>query len=314
MSAASIPTTAEHLIAWLAHRVQRPHEKINHALVLGGPQGIGKDTLLEPVKHAVGPWNFTEVSPAAHARPLQRLRQERDPAHQRSARPRRRRPLRLLRSHEGLHRRAARRAARATRRTCASTACFNVCGVIMTTNHKTDGIYLPADDRRHYVAWSDLTKRRLFRRLLDAPLAAGTRAAAWATSPPILRELDLAGFDPKAPPRRRRRSGISWTPTARPKTPNWLTPWTAWVIRRLSRSLHVAGCPGGVTFGEWLRDRRTRDKCLIAWRRQATCPFETTVRGTDCGNSAAGDRWCTRARTCPLRDRLAAAGNLGGGR
>ena len=34
----------------------------------------------------------------------------------------------------------------------------NVCGVIITTNHKTDGIYLPADDRRHYVAWSDATK------------------------------------------------------------------------------------------------------------------------------------------------------------
>ncbi len=43
--------------------MQRPHEKINHALVLGGKQGIGKDTLLEPVKHAVGPWNFIEVSP-----------------------------------------------------------------------------------------------------------------------------------------------------------------------------------------------------------------------------------------------------------
>ena len=35
---------------------------------------------------------------------------------------------------------------------------FNVCGVVMTTNHKTDGIYLPADDRRHYVAWSEKTK------------------------------------------------------------------------------------------------------------------------------------------------------------
>ena len=40
-----------------------PADKINHALVLGGAQGIGKDTLLEPVKHAVGPWNFQEVSP-----------------------------------------------------------------------------------------------------------------------------------------------------------------------------------------------------------------------------------------------------------
>ena len=30
--------------------------------------------------------------------------------------------------------------------------------MIITTNHKTDGIYLPADDRRHFVAWSDLHK------------------------------------------------------------------------------------------------------------------------------------------------------------
>jgi hypothetical protein len=57
------PDDAAHIVAFLAHRVQRPHEKINHALVLGGLQGIGKDSLLQPVKAAVGPWNFIEVSP-----------------------------------------------------------------------------------------------------------------------------------------------------------------------------------------------------------------------------------------------------------
>ena len=57
------PDDAAHIVKWCAHRVQRPHEKVNHALVLGGLQGIGKDTLLEPVKRAVGPWNFHEVSP-----------------------------------------------------------------------------------------------------------------------------------------------------------------------------------------------------------------------------------------------------------
>jgi hypothetical protein len=57
------PNDAERIEKWLAQRVQRPDVKINHALVLGGPQGIGKDTLLEPVKRAVGPWNFAEVSP-----------------------------------------------------------------------------------------------------------------------------------------------------------------------------------------------------------------------------------------------------------
>ena len=33
-------TRPSHVIKWLAHRVQRPQEKINHALVLGGNQGI----------------------------------------------------------------------------------------------------------------------------------------------------------------------------------------------------------------------------------------------------------------------------------
>ena len=37
---------SDHIVTWLAHRVQKPQEKINHALVLGGLQGIGKDTLL----------------------------------------------------------------------------------------------------------------------------------------------------------------------------------------------------------------------------------------------------------------------------
>jgi Bifunctional DNA primase/polymerase, N-terminal len=57
------PNEADHIVQWLAHRVQRPHEKINHALVLGGVPGIGKDTILEPIKQAVGPWNFADVSP-----------------------------------------------------------------------------------------------------------------------------------------------------------------------------------------------------------------------------------------------------------
>jgi hypothetical protein len=48
------PTDADHMISWLAFKVQHPEIKINHALVMGGAQGIGKDTLLEPVRH--GRW------------------------------------------------------------------------------------------------------------------------------------------------------------------------------------------------------------------------------------------------------------------
>ena len=37
-------------------------------------------------------------------------------------------------------------------------AIFNVLAAVITTNHKADGIFLPEDDRRHFVAWSDRTK------------------------------------------------------------------------------------------------------------------------------------------------------------
>src|SRR5262249_42718556 len=54
---------ADHVIQWLAQRLQHPEEKINHALAFGSEgQGIGKDSLLEPVKGGVGHWNFQEVS------------------------------------------------------------------------------------------------------------------------------------------------------------------------------------------------------------------------------------------------------------
>lgn len=71
----------KHIIKWLAQRVQRPQEKINHALVFGGKQGIGKDSLLEPVKRAIGPWNFYEVSPQQMS--LQWIFEIGDPARER---------------------------------------------------------------------------------------------------------------------------------------------------------------------------------------------------------------------------------------
>ena len=37
-------------------------EKPNHCVVLAGPPGVGKDALLEPLKYAVGPWNFREIA------------------------------------------------------------------------------------------------------------------------------------------------------------------------------------------------------------------------------------------------------------
>jgi hypothetical protein len=77
----------------------------------------------------------------------------------------------------------------------------NVCGVIFTTNHLTDGLYLPADDRRHFVAWSPASAAAFgeayWRTMWDWYGSGGLEhVAAW------LRDRDLSHFDPKAPPPR----------------------------------------------------------------------------------------------------------------
>ena len=151
------------IIGWLAHRVQRPHEKINHALVLGGKQGIGKDSMLEPVKHAIGSWNFAEVSPqnvlgnfnGLLKSVILRVSEARD--------------LGDVDRFKFYDRSKALTAAppdvlRVNEKNLREHYVPNVTGVIITTNHKTDGIFLPADDRRHFVAWSDLTREGLLER------------------------------------------------------------------------------------------------------------------------------------------------------
>ena len=57
------PDEAEHIMDWAAHRIQKPEEKVNHALVFGGAPGIGKDSILHPLKQGVGHWNWADVSP-----------------------------------------------------------------------------------------------------------------------------------------------------------------------------------------------------------------------------------------------------------
>ena len=179
--------------------MQRPDEKINHALVLGGNQGIGKDTLLEPVKHAVGPWNFFEVSPqhllgrfnGFLKSVILRVNEARDLGD-------------IDRfdfyDHMKAYTAAPPDVLRVDEKHLREYSVFNCCGVIITTNHKADGIYLPADDRRHFVAWSDADQGQTSPQTTGSSSGAGTTTAASATSPPILPSSTSATFDPKAPP------------------------------------------------------------------------------------------------------------------
>jgi phage/plasmid primase-like uncharacterized protein len=302
----------QHIIRWLAHRVQRPDEKINHALVLGGSQGIGKDTMLDPLKHAIGPWNFAEISPqhllgrfnGFLQSVILRISEARD--------------LGDLNRYQFYDHMKAYTAAppdvlRVDEKHLREYNVLNCTGVIITTNHKADGIFLPADDRRHFVAWSDATKDDFgndYWPRLWAWYAAGgnSHVAAYLTG------LDLSAFDAKAPP---------------PKTPAF------WDIVDANRSsedsefadvLDAMGNPaamtiesiiaaaesmtGVATFVAWIRDRKSR---RVIPHRMENCGY-VPVRNSSAQDGLwriAGKRQVVYARSeLPVHERLDAASKL----
>jgi Family of unknown function (DUF5906) len=192
------PAEADHIIAFLAHRVQRPHEKINHGLLLGGRQGIGKDTLLEPVKFAVGPWNFVEASPQQMLGRFNgfvkavvlRISEAKDMGEVDRFK---------FYDHMKAYLAAPPDVLRVDEKNLREHSVFNVCGVVLTTNHKVDGIYLPPDDRRHFVAWSDCTKGD-FDEAYWNNLWSWYEREGFGHVAAYLTQLDLSGFNSKAPP------------------------------------------------------------------------------------------------------------------
>jgi hypothetical protein len=252
------PDDADHIIAWLAHRVQRPHEKINHALVLGGLQGIGKDTLLEPVKHAVGPWNFRDVVPAnllgrfnsfckAVILRVSEARDLGDAEHVNRF---------TFYDHTKVYTAAPPDVLRVDEKHLREYYVFNVLGFLITTNYKSDGIYLPADDRRHYVAWSNFTKED-FTPAYWNQIWGWYYAGGFEHVTAYLNGLDISAFDPKAPP---------------PKTPAFwdiVSASTSPEDAELADVLDKLGSPNVVTLlqliasavgetAEWLMNRKNR--------------------------------------------------------
>jgi hypothetical protein len=249
------PDDFRHITRWLAQRTQRPDVKINHVLVLGGLQGIGKDSLLEPVKRAVGPWNWAEPSP------LQVM--GRFNGFAKSV------ILRISEAHDlgdldrfafyehlKVYAAAPPDVLRVDEKNLREHAVLNCCGVVITSNHKTDGIYLPADDRRHYVAWSSLTKDDFddayWRELWNWYDQGGDQHVA-----AFLVAYDLADFNPKAPPP---KTEAFWTIVNAGRSPE---------DAELADCLELLGDPEITTlarvagqadqgFHDWLKDRKNR--------------------------------------------------------
>jgi hypothetical protein len=170
--------------------------------MMGGKPGIGKDLLLSAVREAVGVWNFVDISPATLMEPFSpfvkavilRVNEAHDLGEvdrvNRFALYERTKiyaaaPPEVLRCHEKHMR---------------PYYVPNVLGLLITSNHKADGIYLIADDRRHYVAWS----KRAENELKD-----DVRQSLWnwlkfengfAHVTALLQQHDLSKFDAYAPP------------------------------------------------------------------------------------------------------------------
>ena len=301
---------AKHIVCWLAHRVQRPAEKINHALVLGGAQGIGKDSLLEPVKYAVGPWNFQDISPShllgrfngflksvilriSEARDLGEV--DRFSFYDRTK----------------IYTAAPPDVLRVDEKNLREYYVFNCLGFLITTNHKTDGIYLPADDRRHYVAWSQRTKEEFspeyWNKLWDWYGSGGLgHVAAYLT------EFDLTAFDAKAPPP---KTAAFWDIVNASSAPE---------DAELADVLEALGSPEAVTLGQiikhasamgseaadWLAERKNRRAIPHRMERCGYAP----VRNPD----ADDGRWKLQDKrqvvyakaNLSLREQIAAARRL----
>jgi hypothetical protein len=299
---------ADHIIRYLAHRVHKPQEKINHALVLGGLQGIGKDSLLEPVKRAVGAWNFAEVSP------LQLLGRFNGFLKSVILRVSEARDLGETNRYAFYEHLKAIIAAppdvlRVDEKHLREYNVLNACAVIITSNHLTDGIYLPPDDRRHYVAWSDLTKDDFeadyWAKLWSWYDRGGARNVA-----AYLVALNISSFDPKAPPP---KTEAFWAIVNANRAPEDAEMEDA--LDRIAGkdkqrpdAVTIKDVAKGATdeFRDWLADRRNRRVIPHRFEACGYAPVRNPSR--DAGLwVVGGERQAVYARaTLTLRDQLAA--------
>ncbi len=148
------PNEADEIILYSGHVVQRPWIKINHLLLFGGVPGIGKDEILAPVRHAIGPWNFTEATAEQvmgafteyQKGVILRINEARD--------------LGDVDGHKFYNRlkwisASPPETRKINEKHLRPYYAPNVGGVIVTSNHRTGSIFPEPDDRRVFATWSE---------------------------------------------------------------------------------------------------------------------------------------------------------------
>jgi hypothetical protein len=249
------PSDTDHIIAWLAHRVQHPGIKINHALVLGGEPKIGKDTLLEALVYTLGTWNVKNIK-LNHLISrnneflkalIVRLSEVRDVGEHGAA------DLYRLNDHMKDMLATPPDTIRVNEKYINEYYILNRTGMIITTNYR-DALKLPAGDRRTYVAFSERRGEEFSAKYWNK-FWAWYEAGGFAHVAALLYQHNLSGFDPKAEP---------------PKTPAFhymVTASRGAGYNELADAIDALGNPQALTINElmakapsleWLRDMSKR--------------------------------------------------------
>ena len=141
---------AKQFLDYMAHRVQRPEEKPRFALMICGEQGVGKDSCVEMVAPAIGPWNVINIDPSAVdsnfneyvAAVLVRV-SETSNLHEMNRWAFNERMKVLIAGTPDY--------VTVNPKYGEKYSVRMHCGVVLTTNHMVSGIFIPSDDRRYDV-------------------------------------------------------------------------------------------------------------------------------------------------------------------
>jgi hypothetical protein len=227
------PNEADHIVHWFAYKVQNPGDKVNHGIALVGDPGIGKDTIVEPVIAAIGAHNFKSITAASFFKSdfngyLKSVMLRIDEVHDLGGESKyafHDRTKTILAAPPMTH--------QINEKFVPHHSAVNVCGTILTSNHP-DALYLPRDDRRHFVCISAATKESFADGYFDNLYAwfenGGNKAIAH-----YLANLDLSAFNAKAPP---------------PKTAGWHMVVAAGFAPEsgdLSDAIEALGSPAALT-------------------------------------------------------------------
>lgn len=165
---------ADQVFNYLAHLVQQADVKLRFALLIGGEQGVGKDTIVEFCIPALGAWNVSNIAPSTLSTQFNEYVAST-----------------LVRISETANQKEMSRfvfneLVKTLIAGSPDSAVVNPkyqpkfttrlrCGVIITTNHLLSGLYIPQDDRRYDVIEcatkgemglaDDATRRAYFERL-----------------------------------------------------------------------------------------------------------------------------------------------------